>query len=116
MIGKLDRKITVETKTTVTDAWGQQLDMWAELGTFWAQYKPSIARRAAALAETADQLQFKEVASFILRYRGDIPDTARILYEGKVWRIMQRGEAGQGRRRYLELLCVALNSDVNDGN
>ena len=115
MIGKLDRKITVETKTTAKDSFGQEIDSWTELGTFWAQYKPRL-NSAAAVADTASQVQFREVASFVLRYRSDLPDTARILFQGKTWIITQRGEVGGDRRRYMELVTVANNSDLQDGN
>jgi len=115
MIGKLDRKATIQVKTTVTDSWGQALDMWSDLGTVWCQVKPQVNKRAILL-EKAGQEQFKEVASFIIRYRSDVPDTARLQYEGKTWIIVQRGEVGETRRRYLELVCLAVNSDLQDGN
>lgn len=117
MIGKLDRKIQIETKTTTPDAWGQEIDAWTLLGNIWAQYKPRM-NSAAALTMAADQIQFREVASFVIRYRSDVPDTARIQYAGKTWVITQRGEltGKSGRRRYMELVCVAVNSDIQDGN
>ncbi len=115
MIGKLDRKISIETRTTTKDEFGQEIDAWSELANVWAEYKPRM-NSAAALTETADQIQFREVASFVTRYRSDVPDTARIRYAGKIWIITQRGESGGRRQRYMELVCVAHNTDLQDGN
>jgi len=115
MIGRLDRKIVIQTKTTTKDTFGQELDTWSDLATVWAQYKPRM-NSAAALTETADQIQFREVASFVTRYRSDVPDTSRILFAGKIWVITQRGESGSRRSRYMELVTVAHNSDLQDGN
>lgn len=115
MIGDMDRKITIQTKTTARDEWGQAIDTFTDLATVWAEYKPRI-NSAASLQSMEDQVQFKEVASFVIRYRDDVPDTARILFGGKTWMITQRGEVGISRRRFMEFVCVAHNSDRLDGN
>ncbi len=106
-IGKMDRRITVQTRTTAQDSWGQPLETWADATTVWAEYIPRLV--SSDLPVDAQQEQFIEKCSFIMRWRV-IPTDARITYNGKVYKI--QGMAEIGRKDRLELACIATDSDL----
>lgn len=38
-IGKLDKQITVQSRSTTKDAYGQELNTWVDIGTVWANVR-----------------------------------------------------------------------------
>lgn len=39
-ISKLQQRITVQRRSTTLDAYGQEINSWANIGTVWAEVKP----------------------------------------------------------------------------
>lgn len=35
-IGRLDKRVTIQSRTTVKDVYGQPLDTWSDIATVWA--------------------------------------------------------------------------------
>jgi len=38
-IGKLDKRITLQSRSTTTDIYGQPLNLWSDVATLWANIK-----------------------------------------------------------------------------
>lgn len=106
-IGKMDRRVTIQTRTTANDGWGQAIETWSDDVTVWAEYIPRLV--SSDLPVEAAQEQFIEKASFIIRYR-TIPTDARLTYNGKVYKI--QGMAEIGRKDRIELACIATDSNL----
>lgn len=54
-IGHLDKRITIERRSTTLDAYGQQLDAWTTVANCWANIRPIGGReRIAAMQTQAD--------------------------------------------------------------
>lgn len=106
--GKLDRRITFQKLTTTVDSTGGVVETWADLDhapVVWAALEPMSARERFE----ADQLQLQEVLRFKIRYRSDLDERMRVVFEGRNWNIRHIREAVfEGRRRALLLDVAAL--------
>jgi len=54
-IGKLDKRITLQVRSATLDDYGQELNVWSNLATVWANIKPIGGRekmRAMAVEST----------------------------------------------------------------
>lgn len=43
-IGKLDKRITLQTRSATLDDYGQELNSWSDFATVWANVKPISGR------------------------------------------------------------------------
>ena len=39
-IGKLDKRITLQSRSATLDSYGQEIDSWTDVATVWANVKP----------------------------------------------------------------------------
>lgn len=97
--GALDRRVTIERATIMTDDYGTATQTWAALATVWAsvEWIRDGERWAAAqvVAEATLRVQ--------TRYR-DVKTTDRLIYEDVVYNIV--GVKEIGRRDGLEITCA----------
>lgn len=93
----MDRRISIQTMTVSRDAHGGQLQTWTELAEIWAQVIPL---RGKELFEAA-QFQAGAEVKFVIRYRDDFDEKARIVFENRQYDITHIAELG--RRRGLEV-------------
>ena len=107
-IGKLDRRVELQSKTGGTDAYGQPDENWATQATVWCD-KIDVVRAASLLDSTAGQETTKFVSRFIIRYRTDIDGTWRLKFDNRVYEISQIAEIG--RREGLEIVGIGMDSD-----
>ena len=101
-IGKLDRRITLQSYTTSTDGYGQKVQTYTTLATVWAGVRyASGTERIMANRETA-------VASciFVIRYRAAVTEKTRILWGTDYYDIEHIAESLDGRKRYMELTAT----------
>lgn len=89
--GRLDRRIQIQTLTVTRDAHGGQLQTWTTLATVWAQVIPM---RGKELFEAA-QFQPGAEVKFVIRYRDDFDEKARIIYDGANFDIVHIAELGR---------------------
>ncbi|WP_226578884.1 phage head closure protein [Acuticoccus sediminis] len=90
--GKLDRRVTLERLTDGgTDAFNVAIEEWAEVATVWAQARPN----RGAERFTAAEVNGSAVMSFQIRYRSDVTVKDRLVYEGRVWNIVDVREVGR---------------------
>jgi SPP1 family predicted phage head-tail adaptor len=104
---KLDRRITIQAKTTALDVNGDRMDTWTNLYTnIAANVKPTGGREMVAehrMFETSS-------AMFMTRYFSDVCQQHRILYNGKYYNITSVNEIG----RHDGLLITAEASNNED--
>ena len=101
-IGNLDKRITLQSYTTATDAYGQKVETYSTLATVWAWVRyGSGSERIMANRETA-------VADciFVIRFRSTVTEKTRILYGSDYYDIIHIAHSTDGRRRYMELTAV----------
>lgn len=93
-IGELDERITLQTKTEVTDASGDRTHTWADTWTDWAKVVDLLGTErfeAARLTEIAD-------IEVWIRYRGNISvDNNRFVYLSNTYDIVSVQTVGRIR-------------------
>lgn len=80
--GELDRRITFQQNTPVQNELGEPVPGWANIATnptVWAKVMPLSQRELveAGAPRTHDD------RAFIVRFRTDITETMRVVYDGK---------------------------------
>jgi len=83
-IGKLDRRITIESRTQTQGAYGELVNAWTTLATPWANVYSGGGREFVA----AKQVNAEISIQFQIRWRGDVTDTMRVLWDGKYFDIV----------------------------
>ena len=89
--GELDRRITLQRATTAPNGFNEPVESWTDLATVWAQQRPD--RGAERFA--AQEIVGRAVMTFHIRYRTDVRTTDRILYQGRIWNILDVREVGR---------------------
>ena len=100
---RLDRIIEVQRRAVIRDSFGGEIETWAEVDTIWAAVNQTGADEAFRNESNRDQAT--RDARMTIRWRDDIDETMRVIYDERAWDI--RGIAELGFRRHLELLCQA---------
>ena len=98
---QLDRIITIQQRTVARDSYGGEIVTWVDLAMVWcAIMRSSTFERfvESSNIEQSAQLQF-----FRIRWRDDIDETMRLLYDGHEWDI--EGIVEVGRRRHLDVVA-----------
>lgn len=98
--GKLDRRITIERASLQTNAFNEEVEVWAPIATVWAQQRPN----RGAERFTAQEIAGQAVMTFHIRYR-DVTVKDRIIYQGRTWNVTDVRELG--RRVVTEIDAVA---------
>lgn len=117
--GRLNQRVTLQAKTVVRGAGGDEVPSWADVATVWAEVEPLRGREFFA----AQGAQYACDVKVRMRYRPDVSPGKPLVQYAAQWcelRIMWRGQPHdvtsvidvKGRREALELLCVA---GVRDG-
>lgn len=100
-IGRLDRRITLQTATVTRDEWNHPTEAWTDVATVWATKQP---RKATEPTEVA-QVVALQVVDWFIRHRTDIGAGDRISYAGSIYEITGVQEIGraEGLRLITEL-------------
>jgi SPP1 family predicted phage head-tail adaptor len=96
-IGRLDRKITIESVTETRDGVGQPTETWSTFATVWATKKEMGGKEMMA----ANQTVAESAAIFTIRYLSGVTPKMRINYGGNIYDILSIAE--KGRQNYLEI-------------
>lgn len=94
--GQLDRRITLESASVSTDAFGEAVRTYSTLAQVWAkvEYK-GIPKEG----EDTEKLTSVNKVRFTIRYRSDVDATNKISWKGNSYEI--EGVSLEGRERYL---------------
>ena len=99
--GRLDRRVTIQARTLTRNAYGEQVETWADVATVWGEKNDLKGREFLA----ARQLSADITTRFRLRYRADVTVQHRLVCEAVTYDINQVSEIG--RRAGLDLFATA---------
>lgn len=81
--GQLDRRITIQSFTTTTDDFGEVIQSFTTLADVWAK----VEEKNGSEGEEGNQLMATKRVEFFIRYRSDINEQMRIVYNGLTYKI-----------------------------
>ena len=99
--GRLDRRVTIQTRTLTRNSYGEQVETWADDDTVWGERFDLRGREFFA----ARQVSADVTTRFRLRYRTGLTVLHRLVCDGVTYDIHQVSEIG--RRQGLEILASA---------
>ena len=104
--GRLDRRITLQKLTLgAKNALGEQLEVWTDISTVWA----NVSNPKADEINTAAEVKGRMTKVFRIRYSQDILDVntkGRVVYDGVTYEITT-APIEIGRREGLEFTGVS---------
>jgi SPP1 family predicted phage head-tail adaptor len=81
--GQLDRRIVIQGYTTSTDAFGEVVKSFTTLATVWAK----VEEKSGKEGEDGNQIVASKKVEFFIRYRSDINEQMRIVYNNETYKI-----------------------------
>ena len=99
-IGRMDRRITLQTATETQNTSGEPVPTWSDLATVWARVTP----QSTAESFQDDQEHATRQTVFRIRYRSDVNEKTRISYDSQTYDIT--GIVEIGRREALDISAV----------
>lgn len=100
--GALDRRIDLQHRAlAVSDANGQRKASFTTYDTVWAEKRDQRAREFFAAQGT----NVEKATRFLIRWRSDVLQTDRIVFDGLSYDVVQISEIG--RQRGLEIFASA---------
>lgn len=99
--GQLDRRITLESASVSTDAFGEAIRTYSTLAQVWAKVE---YRSVPKEGEETSKLTSVNKVRFTIRYRSDVDATNKISWNGNSYEI--DGVSLEGRERYLVIDTV----------
>lgn len=98
MIGKMDRRITLQAKTEAQNSYGEPVPSWSEFATVWAQKIEMGGREYLASQQVAPEV----VRRYRIRYLSGLNESMRLVDENaEHWDIQRIAEGG--RRQWLDI-------------
>lgn len=105
--GSMDQRVTLQSRSVVKDAMGQDTITWVDVATVWAR---RINQRSAEAFQAA-QMGDDDVVELHIRHRADVLTTWRLQWGGVGYDITSVSDFG-GRKDRTRLLC---RRGVKDG-
>ena len=99
--GRMDRRVTIQERTLTRNAYGEQVETWANVATVWGEKADLKGREFLAAAQLSADISTR----FRLRYRAGVTVQHRLVCEELTYNIIQVAEIG--RRAGLELFATA---------
>ncbi|SDY69414.1 phage head closure protein [Thermoactinomyces sp. DSM 45892] len=85
-MSKLRFRITLQKQTSVRDEQGNVVTSWSDMGTVWSSYEPNPNRWREFFS--GDATISESYARFTARYRTDITPANRLVFENKIYDIV----------------------------
>jgi SPP1 family predicted phage head-tail adaptor len=100
----MDRRITVQQKTTTVSDSGEVIEAWGDVLTDEpAQFKPLRGVERFSI----QHLIGTSVGTFVLRYHDGITVQSRVLFDGKTWDVTDVREVGRRETTELDAKAAA---------
>jgi SPP1 family predicted phage head-tail adaptor len=99
-IGSMSKRVTIRSKTQISDGAGGWKDSWVEVATVWASVEPLSGNEFFK----AQQLQYSISHKVTIRYKAGITPKMDILYHGREFDIQNVIDPKE-RHEQLVLLC-----------
>ena len=103
---RFNRIVSIEKPTISRDDFGSEIRKWIELAEVWANVRPAGAEER--FRQDSNKEQSLRRAKMRIRYRDDVYEVYRVIYDGLIWDI--EGIEEIGFRRELEL---SISADVS---
>ena len=98
---KFNRVVELQRFTSTRDNFGSIIESWASVDTVWASIRQTgVSEKFKNDAKRKIALR---TAQILIRWRSDITETWRVIYDGLIWDI--KGQAQIGRAKGLNLFC-----------
>ena len=98
-IGQLDRRIEVNSQTSIPDRYGEEIKTFYLKYTLWAHVDWKSSRRKE---ESQEQVQGTDVVFYVRNLGVSIAGTDRIVYDSKTY-IIHGVKEIDGREQFLEI-------------
>ena len=102
--GQLDRRITLQTFSEATDAFGQEVKSYSTLATVWAKVVEKIGTGNGE-KEEGDMIAATKKVEFMIRYRTDVNEEMRISYNSNIYKI-KAIQSADARKAFLKIVCL----------
>ena len=99
--GQLDRRITIQTFSETTDNFGQEVKSFSTLASVWANVVEKVGREG----EDGEMIAATKKVEFIIRYRTDVDEEMRIIYNSNTYKI-QAIQSADARKAFLKIVCL----------
>jgi SPP1 family predicted phage head-tail adaptor len=99
--GQLDRRITIQTFSETTDSFGQEVKSFSTLASVWA----NVVERVGREGEDGEMIAATKKVEFIIRYRTDVDEEMRIVYNNNTYKI-QAIQSADARKAFLKIVCL----------
>ena len=96
--GELDQRITIKRETLTTDNMGGSTTTDTDVASVWAHVRPRSGRELGI----HDKVEAPAMYLFVIRYRSDLLENDRIVWDGQEYNIRVIRSKG-GRKLYLEI-------------
>lgn len=98
--GKLRHRVTLQTKTTTTDAGGGTTETWTDTATVWAAVEPLEGTERLRAMQVSPTLSHR----IRMRYRADVTTAMQVVYNGRAFDITSVVDVSE-RHRELQMLA-----------
>lgn len=100
MIGKMNKRITIQRLAQVPDGGGGYTEDWQDVATVWAKVEPLKSWEEYEAQKVQQKIDYK----MIIRYRSDITQDMRVVYNNVLYKIIGIKNIDEDNR-FLELKC-----------
>lgn len=105
--GAMDQRVTLQSRSVIKDAMGQDVITWVDVTTVWARRVNQRSAEAVQAAQVGDD----DVVELHIRHRADVLTTWRLQWNGVGYDISSVSDFG-GRKDRTRLL---VRRGVKDG-
>ena len=100
--GKLNRRIALQSNAPIQDTYGDMIESWSLIGNVWAE----MVSAKGSEKFTAQQDAGFDTVVWRIRYRSDLDNLDRVVYDGQNYDILGVNE--EGYRTNLILITKAI--------
>lgn len=107
-IGRLDKRVSIQRRSSTKDSYGQEIDSWTTIAQVWAQVKPLGGKER--MRSTAMVVESILTHTVTVRYSESLmppleADAWRILYGSRLLNISTSRDVEEDRR-FIEFDCT----------
>jgi len=103
-IGRLNKRITIQSQSASFDSAGQQLETWSTFATVWA----NIKHKSGSETIKSDSMTSTVKASMRIRYLAGVNAGMRVTYQNVLYRI-EAVLPHVDDKKYVDLVVEVLN-------
>lgn len=106
--GKLRKRVTIQQKSVVRDAFGAEVATWVVSATVWADVRSTDGTEQ--VESSVDQVVATISHSVLIRYMAGLSPAIRVVWRNKVLQVLSIVES-DNRQRQLILKCSEIVGD-----